>query len=237
MPSPLDNRLKAALDSRASRQMLRQLDPAPPAASDLVDFSSNDYLSFARSPLLRQKLVDALVSAEALPLYGPPSSRLLDGNTPLHASLEHRLAAFFAAPSALLFNSGFDANVGLWTCLPAPDDWIVFDELVHASMHDGMRASRVPSERRRAFRHNRAESLEQVLLDIIERDEGVRAGSKSVWLGVESLYSMDGDLAPLRDMVDVIDRLLPRGNVHMVVDEVRSLSSSLLLLARSSGPR
>ena len=81
------------------------------------------------------------------------------------------------------------------------------------------------------------EMLEQVLLDIIERDEGVRAGSKSVWLGVESLYSMDGDLAPLRDMVDVIDRLLPRGNVHMVVDEVRSLSSSLLLLARSSGPR
>ncbi|GAA5859293.1 hypothetical protein JCM9279_002984, partial [Rhodotorula babjevae] len=221
MPSTLDRRLKAALDSRAARQMLRQLDPAPPARSDLVDFSSNDYLSFAQSPLLRQKLVDAL-DDEATPLYGPPSSRLLDGNTPLHASLEHRLAAFFAAPSALLFNSGFDANVGLWTCLPAPDDWIVYDELVHASMHDGMRSSRVPSERRRAFRHNRVESLERVLEAIVERDEGVREGERSVWLGVESLYSMDGDLAPLREMVEAVDRVLPRGNVHMVVDEVRS---------------
>ncbi|GAA5919034.1 hypothetical protein JCM8208_000711, partial [Rhodotorula glutinis] len=201
--------------------MLRQLDPAPPASSDLVDFSSNDYLSFAQSPILRRKLVDAL-AGQATPLFGPPSSRLLDGNTPVHAALEHRLASFFAAPSALLFNSGFDANVGLWTCLPAPDDWIVFDELVHASMHDGMRSSRVPRERRRAFRHNRVEALEQVLEDIVERDEGVRAGDKSVWVGVESLYSMDGDLAPLRDMVDAIDRVLPRGNVHMVVDEAHS---------------
>ncbi|GAA5948681.1 hypothetical protein JCM3775_000928, partial [Rhodotorula graminis] len=166
MPSALDDRLKATLDSRKSRQMLRQLDPAPPASSNLVDFSSNDYLSFARSPVLRRKLVDALATVDdgtATPLYGPPSSRLLDGNTPLHASLERRLAAFFDAPAALVFNSGFDANVGLWTCLPAPDDWIVYDELVHASMHDGMRASRVPSERRRAFRHNRVESLERVL--------------------------------------------------------------------------
>ncbi|KPV73799.1 uncharacterized protein RHOBADRAFT_37656 [Rhodotorula graminis WP1] len=225
MPTALDDRLKATLDSRKSRQMLRQLDPAAPASSNLVDFSSNDYLSFARSPVLRRKLVDALAIADdgtATPLYGPPSSRLLDGNTPLHASLEHRLAAFFDAPAALVFNSGFDANVGLWTCLPAPDDWIVYDELVHASMHDGMRASRVPSERRRAFRHNRVESLERVLENIAARDEGVRTGTRSVWVGVESLYSMDGDLAPLREMVDAIDRVLPRGNVHLVVDEAHS---------------
>ncbi|GAA5949979.1 hypothetical protein JCM3775_003326, partial [Rhodotorula graminis] len=100
--------------------------------------------------------------------------------------------------------------------------WIVYDELVHASMHDGMRASRVPSERRRAFRHNRVESLERVLEGIAARDEGVRAGERSVWVGVESLYSMDGDLAPLREMVDAIDRVLPRGNVHLVVDEAHS---------------
>ncbi|TNY17367.1 pyridoxal phosphate-dependent transferase [Rhodotorula diobovata] len=219
--SALEQRLQSALDSRASRQMLRALDPSPPSSSTLVDFSSNDYLSFSRSTVLRQKLVD-VVNDDATPLYGPPSSRLLDGNTPLHASLERRLAAFFAAPSALLFNSGFDANVGLWTCLPGPDDWIIFDALVHASMHDGMRASRVPRQRRRAFRHNRVESLERVLVDIVERDVGVRKGEKSVWVGVESLYSMDGDLAPLPDMVEVLERLLPRGNGHMVVDEAHS---------------
>ncbi|GAA6050950.1 hypothetical protein JCM3770_005339 [Rhodotorula araucariae] len=217
----LEQRLQSALASRASRQMLRALDPSPPVASSLVDFSSNDYLSFSRSLLLRGKLLTAVVDPTT-PLYGPPSSRLLDGNTRLHASLEHRVASFFGAPAALLFNSGFDANAGLWACLPGPDDWIVHDELVHASMHDGMRASRVPKERRRAFKHNRTDDLERVVEEIIARDEGVLMGERSVWVGVESLYSMDGDLAPLREMVERVERLLPRGNGHMVVDEAHS---------------
>ncbi|BGP42769.1 hypothetical protein JCM10449v2_006781 [Rhodotorula kratochvilovae] len=217
----LEQRLQSALASRASRQMLRALDPFPPTSTSLVDFSSNDYLSFSRSPLLRQKLTAAL-SDPKTSLYGPPSSRLLDGNTPLHASFEHRLASFFNAPSALLFNSGFDANAGLWACLPGPDDWIVHDELVHASMHDGMRASRVPKERRRAFGHNCVEELERALREIAERDERVKEGGSSVWVGVESLYSMDGDLAPLREMVECVERILPRGNGHMVVDEAHS---------------
>ncbi|GJN93686.1 hypothetical protein Rhopal_006743-T1 [Rhodotorula paludigena] len=201
--------------------MLRALDPAPPASTTLVDFSSNDYISFGQSPKLRKKLADA-IEAPATSLYGPPSSRLLDGNSPLHASLEHRLAAFFQGPSALLFNSGFDANAGLWACLPGPDDWIVYDELVHASIHDGMRASRVPKERRRAFKHNSLRVLETTLQSIIEQDEGVRLGERSVWVGVETLYSMDGDLAPLREMAELVERVLPAGNGHLVVDEAHS---------------
>lgn len=199
--------------------MLRALDPNPPPSSTLVDFSSNDYLSLSRSPILRKKLLDELNKPSA-PLFGPPSSRLLDGNSTLHASLEHRLASFFCAPSALLFNSGFDANSGLWSCLPAPDDWIVFDELVHASIHDGMRASRVPKERRRAFKHNDVKALERLLRQIVEQDEGVRSGAKSVWVGVETLYSMDGDLVPLKEVAEVVERVLVAGNGHLVVDEV-----------------
>ncbi|GAA5889041.1 hypothetical protein JCM6882_009725 [Rhodosporidiobolus microsporus] len=242
-PSALDARLTAALSSRAERQMLRSLDSAPPpttltAASSpspsppssssnpdpvLVDFSSNDYLSFSTHPSLRENLLRTLTSpSPPLPLYGPPSSRLLDGNTPSHLSLESRLSTFFRAPAALLFNSGFDANAGLWACLPGAGDWVVFDELVHASMHDGMRASRVPKERRKAFSHNRVDGLRAVLEEIVGADERVRRGEVSVWVGVESLYSMDGDLAPLREMVALVEELLPAGNGHFVVDEAHS---------------
>ncbi|GAA6022091.1 hypothetical protein JCM10207_001044 [Rhodosporidiobolus poonsookiae] len=227
-PSPLERRLESALASRRSRQMLRSLDPAP-TSEPLVDFSSNDYLSFAASPVLHDKLMRALStpsttassSTPTLTAYGPPSSRLLDGNTPLHLSLESRLSSFLHAPSALLFNSGFDANAGLWASLPGAEDWIVFDALVHASMHDGMRASRVPRERRRAFRHNCVQGLEERIREAL-RDEKVKDGEKSVWIGVESLYSMDGDLVPLREMVELVERLLPRGNGHFVVDEAHS---------------
>ncbi|BGP27002.1 hypothetical protein JCM10295v2_005964 [Rhodotorula toruloides] len=217
----LARRLEATLASRSERQMLRALDPSPPASSSLVDFSSNDYLSLSRSPTLRKKLLDELNKPSST-LFGPPSSRLLDGNSTLHASLEHRLASFFRAPSALLFNSGFDANSGLWSCLPAPDDWIVFDELVHASIHDGMRASRVPKDRRRAFKHNDVQALERLLREIVEQDESVRRGTKSVWVGVETLYSMDGDLVPLKEVTEVIERVLVAGNGHLVVDEAHS---------------
>ncbi|GAA6032938.1 hypothetical protein JCM8097_000056 [Rhodosporidiobolus ruineniae] len=221
----MDTRLTAALASRRDRSMLRSLDPAPSSSSSpskpLVDFSSNDYLSFSHHPTLRSNLLRTLTSPSFNP-YGPPSSRLLDGNTPSHLSLESRLSAFFRAPAALLFNSGFDANAGLWASLPGPEDYIVFDELVHASMHDGMRASRVPKERRRAFGHNDLQALERVLAEVVERDEAAKRGEKSVWIGVESLYSMDGDLAPLREMVELVERVLPAGNGHLVVDEAHS---------------
>jgi len=120
-----------------------------------------------------------------------------------------------------LFNSGFDANVGVWSCLPSEEDYILFDSLVHASIHDGMRSSRVPKEQRIAFKHNDLESLEGILKSLKESDVGVGDGSKSVWIGVESLYSMDGDLVPLREMVELVERLLPEKNGLFIIDEVR----------------
>ena len=238
MAPAYEQRLEAALASRLERGMLRSIDPRPKEQqkANLVDFSSNDYISFGRSRRLRQKLVSSLEEKESLPVYGPPSSRLLDGNSPLHAALELRLAAFFRAPTALLFNSGFDANVGLWTCLADQRDWIVYDRLVHASMHDGMRSSRVPASRRRAFAHNSVRNLSELLGEIVRSDEGVRDGTRSVWIGVESLYSMDGDLAPLEEIVQAVEAALPRGNGHIIVDEVRS-SLLHILAARASFSR
>lgn len=216
--SSLEDRLTKSLESRAQRKILRSLNPAPPPATPLVDFSSNDYLSFGRSRLLRSKYLDALSQLPSP--FGPPSSRLLDGNSPLHLSLEAQLATFFHGEAGLLFNSGFDANVGAWTTLPDAQDYVVYDALIHASVHDGMRACRVEKSRRRSFKHNDVRDLERVLKEIEKSDVDVQNGKKNVWVGVETLYSMDGDLAPLRGMVEAMERVLPRGNGQMVVDEV-----------------
>jgi 8-amino-7-oxononanoate synthase len=167
--------------------MLRSLVPTPPTDPPLVDFSSNDCLSLSQSPSLRSALHSTLSDPSFLP-YGPPSSRLLDGNSPQHLRLESRLASFFDAPSALLFNSGFDANVGLWASLPGPEDWIVFDELVHASMHDGMRGSRVPKERRKRFKHCSVETLMATLRKTISRGSArswARVGGRSRRTSIE----------------------------------------------------
>ncbi|GAA6010483.1 hypothetical protein JCM11491_006960 [Sporobolomyces phaffii] len=221
----LRHRLESALASRQARGMLRSLAPLAEDSDEppLVDFSSNDYLSFAQSPLLRAKLIEALADPSKPSPFGPPSSRLLDGNSRAHLELEHALAAFFRAPNggALVFNSGFDANVGVWTSLPGPNDLILYDSLVHASIHDGMRASRVPRSRRIEFRHNSLPDLESQL-DRVRKELLLDSTDASVWIAVESLYSMDGDQCPLEAIVDLVERKLPPGTGHVVVDEAHS---------------
>ncbi|KAK4049251.1 hypothetical protein OIO90_005540 [Microbotryomycetes sp. JL221] len=197
--------------------------------SNLVDFSSNDYLSFSQSNILKQNLLNDLEQlsfgskqdCDESP-FGPPSSRLLDGNSKHHLNLEQQLTQFFRSESGLLFNSGFDANVGVWSCLPSKQDWIVFDSLIHASVHDGMRASRVPKHQRISFQHNNVQDLERKLCEIKQADQQVRQGKSAVWIGIETLYSMDGDLAPVKEMLQVVERSLPLGNGHMIVDEAHS---------------
>ncbi|WAQ80974.1 hypothetical protein PtA15_1A312 [Puccinia triticina] len=119
MPTSLEKRLQSALDSRKAHSNLRSLDPIPAWApkdstslqpkTNLIDFSSNDYLSFASSPHIREVFLENLSKAKENPL-GPSSSRLLDGNTILHQNLENKLTKFFKGQAGLLFNSGFDAN-------------------------------------------------------------------------------------------------------------------------------
>ncbi|KAI0363864.1 PLP-dependent transferase [Pilatotrama ljubarskyi] len=212
----LADKLSAALASREKRLIRRRLyDPS--ADAHLVDFSSNDYLSLALSPALRARFLAKLHAAPHV--LGSGGSRLLV-NGHAHAALEARLAAFFRAPAALLFNSGFDANVGLFASVPQPGDVIVYDEHIHASVHDGMRASRADARVR--FAHNSVKALRGTLERLLEERPGLASGENSVFIAVETLYSMDGTLAPLVQIVETVEELFPQGNGYVIVDEAHS---------------
>lgn len=151
---------------------------------------------------------------------GSGGSRLLDGNSIYAEELEKYIARFHDAPSGLLFNSGFDANMAVFSCVPQPKDVILYDQHIHASVHEGMRLSR--AGKRLSFAHNSIVDLERVLEDVLREDPSLRAGTSSVFVATESLYSMDGDFAPLKEMVEVVERILPRGNGYLIVDEAHS---------------
>ncbi|ETW82625.1 hypothetical protein HETIRDRAFT_245811, partial [Heterobasidion irregulare TC 32-1] len=215
--SSLDAQLAAALASRDDRHIRRRL-PAPtdPTAPPYADYASNDYLALARSPTLRTHLLARLAAAPAI--LGSGGSRLLVNGAP-HAALEARLAAFFRAPAALLFNSGFDANAGFFACVPQRGDAVVHDEHIHASVHDGVRAGRAAHL---SFAHNDVAALRGVLRRLLAEHRGLREGRGSVFIAVETVYSMDGTIAPLREIVALAEELLPRGNAHVVVDEAHA---------------
>lgn len=233
-PPSLEDKLAARLSSRRSRSLLRQLTTAP---TSNIDFSSNSYLSLPLIPEVRQAYISSIEeyasATPPVPLFGSGGSRLLDGNTSPAELLERDIAGFHNAPAGLLFNSGFDANVGLFSCVPQPGDIIVYDELIHASVHDGMRLSR--AGKRLAFKHNCVEtsndwnvtglkSLAEVLSELLRGEDGenIRDGAKSVFVAVEGVYSMDGDVAALKEIVACVERLLPKGNGHIIVDEAHS---------------
>jgi 8-amino-7-oxononanoate synthase len=171
-----------------------------------IDFTSNDYLGLAAHPALREAAAAAMARDG---LAGSTGSRLLRGHHAAHAQLEEFAAGFFGAERALFFNSGFDANLALFATLPTRHDAVVFDEAIHASVKEGMHSS--PAKRYRA-RHNDAQSFE---------DETRRAraqGAKQIFVAVESVYSMDGDLAPLA----ALDDIARRHDATLVVDEAHA---------------
>jgi 8-amino-7-oxononanoate synthase len=173
-----------------------------------VDFSSNDYLGLANSPRLREAVLDALLGGVAV---GSGGSRLLRGNDPEHERLEAEAAAFFGSESALYFSSGFAANETLFATLPQRGDLVVHDALIHASTHEGLRCGRAE---RAAARHNDVDAF----ADAIQkwRDGG---GKGRAWIAVESLYSMDGDRAPLDDLA----ALAEEQEAFLLVDEAHAV--------------
>jgi len=221
--SALEAKLAGALASREQRLIRRRLpDPVEstgPAGSPLVDFNSNDYLSLSKSRALRTHFLQKL--SEAPDILGSGGSRLLV-NGRAHAELETRLANFFKSEAALLFNSGFDANVGFFSCIPQPGDVVVYDEYIHASVHDGMRASRTDRERQCSFGHNSIDDLRRVLLHSRQAIPGLQSGKSNLFVAVESLYSMDGTFAPLTQIVELLDELFPWKNAYLIVDEAHS---------------
>ncbi|KAG8809805.1 hypothetical protein FRC17_003237 [Serendipita sp. 399] len=222
--STLDAQIKPALDSRRDRGVLRRL-PSSTALRDVitrVDFSSNDYLSLATSPSLKAKFIEKIQGSSRV--LGSGGSRLLDGGTLEHAELEERLANFFESPAALLYTSGYDANVGFFGSIPAEGDLVVYDELIHASVHDGMRtsrAARIPGSLL-PFKHNDGDALRSVIDSAVRARPSLAKGIGSVFVAIESLYSMDGDIAPVKDICDIVEERLPAGNGHIVVDEAHA---------------
>jgi 8-amino-7-oxononanoate synthase len=196
----LPEALRQKLRDREEKGIRRHLQSAGAA----VDFCSNDYLGLARSPALRAEVARELQQQPALPL-GATGSRLLSGNFPLTEALEARLAAYHQAEAALLFNSGYAANTGFFSCIPQRGDTIFYDEASHASIKDGIRLSFAKAY---AFSHNSVEALRRKC----------KHASGQVYVAVESLYSMDGDFAPLPELAVLCREL----GACLVVDEAHT---------------
>jgi 8-amino-7-oxononanoate synthase len=200
MKSPLH--LLQAIEERKRKGLFRELKFEHPA----TDFCSNDYLGFAKDGLLEAKISELnLISKQS----GSTGSRLISGNSEFVEQLEREIASFHNAESALLFNSGYDANLGLMSAVPQKEDLILFDELIHASLYDGIRLS---FARHYKFKHNDIVQL----TELVERHKN---NFKNIYIVVESVYSMDGDEAPLEELVNVGEK----NNCHLIIDEAHAI--------------
>jgi len=178
------------LEALTVRGRVRRLQPRAG-----VDFSSNDYLGLAQAPAIAAAITDAI--RRGVPV-GAGGSRLLRGNAPEHEALEAQAARFFGSEAALYMANGFGANLAILSALPRPGDLIVADELAHASMHDGIRQSRAQAV---FVAHNDAQAFDDAIAQW--RAEG---GTGTAWIVAETLYSMDGDTAPVDDLSAIAQR-------------------------------
>lgn len=170
-----------------------------------IDLTSNDYLGFRNHPALRNAALAALENGLDL---GSGGSRLLRGNHLAHVELETFAAAYFGHDKALFMATGFQANIALFKALPDRRDVILFDELIHASARDGIQASHARHIR---LPHNDLDAFESAL-------KKHRDSASDIWIAVESLYSMDGDFAPLPDLL----KLAQKYEAWLVVDEAHA---------------
>src|SRR5579863_7154554 len=184
-PADKASRYAADLNSLQRDDRLRGLAPRVG-----IDFSSNDYLALANCPRMRRAISVAIDSGTPI---GAGGSRLLRGNCAEHESLETEAASFFGAEAAIFFASGYTANFAVLTTLPQRGDLLVLDDLVHASIHEGARAGRAEF---RFNAHNDPNSVEEMI-----RSFRTGGGRGRIWIVAESLYSMDGDFAPLEALV------------------------------------
>ncbi len=198
---PAEDFLKNKLHERQQSGTYRELRPE----NGLTDFCSNDYLGFARSAVLKQSIINE-VNTHPLSLNGAAGSRLLSGNIQYAEDLEQQIAIYHQSEAGLLFNSGYDANLGLLSSLAQRGDTIILDELVHASIIDGARLSYA---NRYSFRHNDLESLETKL----------KLSKGNCYVAVESVYSMDGDVSPLVEILSLTEKY----NAALIVDEAHAV--------------
>lgn len=196
--------LTEKLAQRVQNSSLRSL----PHGNTLVDFSSNDYLGLARNEYLFDAIHEYLIENK-IKSNGATGSRLLTGNHSLYTETERCIAAFHESESALLFNSGYDANVGFFSAVPQRNDVILYDELSHASIRDGIQMSHAKAYK---FPHNDAEALEKLL-------QKFTITASTVYIVTESVFSMDGDTPPMESLA----LLSQEYGAYLVVDEAHAL--------------
>ncbi|MCJ1357757.1 MAG: hypothetical protein MMC33_007753 [Icmadophila ericetorum] len=211
--------LEEALDVRRRDHGLYTIKTSIWKTDDGVDFSSNDTLSLGASGRLRAEFEQELKCHPNVPI-GASGSRIMDGNSDYLEMVEKEIAQFHGAETGLMISSGFEANLAIFAAIPRSGDAIVYDDLVHASTHDGMQQCqailKIP------FRHNDVESFRDVLISICDSQPLIKQGKRCILVAVESLYSMDGDVCPLKELVEVAREIFPRGNAQFLIDEAHS---------------
>ncbi|MBI2279544.1 MAG: 8-amino-7-oxononanoate synthase [Bacteroidetes bacterium] len=186
--------IQQKLDKRKQENAFRELKDN----NHLIDFCSNDYLGLAKEISIHQ-------TNNTFESYGATGSRLISGNNSITEDVELYLANFYRSEAALIFNSGYNANVGLFQCLPQRTDTIIYDEYIHASIRDGIKLSNAKNY---AFEHNNITALEEKL----------SLATGLVYVVVESIYSMDGDAAPLIEIAEICKK----HNAALIVDEAHA---------------
>ncbi|MFO7165806.1 MAG: 8-amino-7-oxononanoate synthase, partial [Mycolicibacterium hassiacum] len=187
---------------RRAAGLRRELRARPPVGTEL-DLASNDYLGLAQHP----EVIEGAVAAVRTWGAGSTGSRLVTGNTELHEQFERALADFVGFESALVFSSGYTANIGAVVSLTGPDALLVSDALTHASLIDACRLSRA---RVVVTPHRDVAAVEGALAERTEQRAVVVT---------ESVFSADGDLAPLRELHEVCRR----HGALLLVDEAHGL--------------
>ncbi|CAH0337597.1 8-amino-7-oxononanoate synthase [Flavobacterium sp. CECT 9288] len=194
--------LSQKLEIRKEQNALRTL----PTLRREVDFSSNDYLGFSQSEIIFNETHQYLITNEIIQ-NGATGSRLISGNHKLYKTTEEYISRFHQSEAALLFNSGYDANLGFFGSVPQKGDLILYDELSHASIRDGIQLSRAKAYK---FNHNDFEDLEKLIL---------RNPNTVIYIVTESVFSMDGDCPNLEELILVATK----HNCYVVIDEAHAL--------------
>jgi 8-amino-7-oxononanoate synthase len=202
----LPKKLMAKLTERETNRALRKL----AAPNGLIDFSSNDYLGLARNGAIFNKASQFLENNGAM-ANGATGSRLLTGNYALYGELEGVLAHFFGSESALVFNSGYDANLGFFSAVPQRTDVVFYDELSHASIRDGIGMGLAQSYK---FKHNQLEGLKERMDRVRQRKP-----DSDIYVVTESVFSMDGDSPDLKALA----ALCTSQGAYLVVDEAHAV--------------
>lgn len=200
-PKKIHQKLKL----REENNSLRRLRKTP----DLVDFSSNDYLGFAKSEPIFKRTSEILHS-KGIQQNGSTGSRLLSGNSHLYEETEAFIADFHQSESALIFNSGYDANLGFFASVPQREDLVFYDEFIHASIRDGIRLGNAKAYK---FKHNNLDDLQRIL-----QSQNL-SESTDVYVVTESVFSMDGDSPDLK----AFTRFCSENDCRLIVDEAHAI--------------